>query len=57
MGETLYASLYEFFQNDGNDIMDATRRAYGGEWTIVPLETPGVQISLARSQASTIRAY
>lgn len=48
MEETLYISLYEFFHNDGNDITVATRRAYGGEWTIVPLEVPGVQISLAR---------
>jgi hypothetical protein len=48
MGETLYVSLYEFFHNDVNDIMVATRRAYGGEWTIVPLEVPDVQIILAR---------
>ena len=44
----MYASLYEFFQNDGSDIVDATRGPYGGEWTIVPLKIPGVQISLAR---------
>ena len=39
-GETLYDSLYVFFQKDGDDITAATRRLFGGEWTIAPLKIP-----------------
>ncbi|KAJ4342301.1 hypothetical protein N0V87_001287 [Didymella glomerata] len=39
-GDVLYDSLYVFFQTDGNDITAATRRVYGGEWTIAPLKIP-----------------
>lgn len=41
-GKVLYDSLYVFFQKDGNDITAATRRVYGGEWTIAPLKIPDV---------------
>lgn len=36
-GDVLYDSLYVFFQTVGNDITAATRRVYGGEWTIAAL--------------------
>lgn len=39
-GDVLYDSLYVFFQTEGNDITAATRRVYGGEWTIAPLKIP-----------------
>lgn len=39
-GETLYDNLYVFFQQTGDDITAATRRVYGGEWTIAPLKIP-----------------
>ncbi|KAF3007434.1 hypothetical protein E8E13_003539 [Curvularia kusanoi] len=41
-GETLYDSLYVFFQQNGYDITVATRRLFGGEWTIAPLKIPDV---------------
>ncbi|KAJ4341714.1 hypothetical protein N0V95_007147 [Ascochyta clinopodiicola] len=39
-GDVLYDSLYVFFQTTGNDITAATRRVFGGEWTIAPLNVP-----------------
>ncbi|KAF1933027.1 uncharacterized protein M421DRAFT_53755 [Didymella exigua CBS 183.55] len=39
-GDVLYDSLYVFFQTEGDDITAATRRLYGGEWTIAPLKIP-----------------
>lgn len=39
-GDVLYDSLYVFFQTQGDDITAATRRVYGGEWTIAPLNIP-----------------
>lgn len=39
-GFVLSDSLYVFFQTNGSDITAASRRIYGGEWTVAPLIIP-----------------